>query len=480
MSSTEKVGVRAPQAEFSELMSGLTLGGNESELNGRNVAIPPRQQINGEGGHDTTTGDNEANRPHTFRIDAQKLIGHGSFGAVFLAKVVETDEMVAIKKVLQDKRFKNRELQIMKQLAAQPHPYIVTLKQHFESKGNRNDEEYLNLVLEYVPETIYSVAKYFTKRKESMPIFSVKLYMYQLARALAHIHGMGICHRDIKPHNLLVDPIRHKLKLCDFGSAKAFVPGEPNVAYICSRFYRAPELIFGSTMYSTAIDVWSHGCVFAELLSGTPVFPGSSGVDQLVEIIKVLGTPTKDELKSMNPSYQEFRFPMIRSHPWNTILKPHTPADCLDLVSRLLVYVPSTRLKSIETCAHRFFDELRMPTTTMPDGSPLQPELFQFTTEELVLAPELLTVLTPPHVGPQNNHFVSPINIYQHNGSLSSSSNSSSSSSTNRNSTALQGITSATSSSSAAIAAHGITNNTSNSQPEDFSNLTAPANSKMG
>jgi len=84
-----------------------------------------------------------------------------------------------------------------------------------------------------------------------------------------------------------VDPVRHKLKLCDFGSAKAFVPNEPNVAYICSRFYRAPELIFGSTMYTTAIDVWSHGCVFAELLSGTPVFPGSSGVDQLVEIIKV-------------------------------------------------------------------------------------------------------------------------------------------------------------------------------------------------
>lgn len=85
-----------------------------------------------------------------------------------------------------------------------------------------------------------------------------------------------------------MDPIRHVLKLCDFGSAKAFVKGEPNVAYICSRFYRAPELIFGSTDYDTAIDVWSEGCVFAELLIGSPIFPGSSGVDQLVEIIKVV------------------------------------------------------------------------------------------------------------------------------------------------------------------------------------------------
>lgn len=93
--------------------------------------------------------------------------------------------------------------------------------------------------------------------------------------------------RDIKPHNLLVDPVRHILKLCDFGSAKAFVKGEPNVAYICSRFYRAPELILGATDYTTAIDVWSAGCVFAELLTGHPIFPGISGVDQLVEIIKV-------------------------------------------------------------------------------------------------------------------------------------------------------------------------------------------------
>jgi serine/threonine protein kinase len=217
------------------------------------------------------------------------MIGHGSFGAVFLAKVVETDEMVAIKKVLQDKRFKNRELQIMVQLSQQQHPYIVALKHHFQTKGMKtSDEVYLNLVLEYVPETIYSLTKYFNRRKESMPIFSVKLYMYQLARALGHIHGMGICHRDIKPHNLLVDPVKHVLKLCDFGSAKAFVKGEPNVAYICSRFYRAPELIFGATDYTCAIDVWSHGCVFAELLLGSPIFPGSSGVDQLVEIIKIL------------------------------------------------------------------------------------------------------------------------------------------------------------------------------------------------
>ena len=195
----------------------------------------------------------------------------------------------------------------------------------------------------------------------------------QMCRALGHIHAMGVCHRDIKPQNLLVDTRTHQLKLCDFGSAKVsllasqqivlhqhsasrqpvhsyccsrsrrtllwvlsqlhvnmqctsgcclqgrmpkhgvhsvhlerfiwaalthscvqiLVKGEPNISYICSRYYRAPELIFGATDYTAAIDMWSVGCVMAELLLGQPLFPGESGVDQLVEIIKVQTLPSK-------------------------------------------------------------------------------------------------------------------------------------------------------------------------------------------
>lgn len=90
------------------------------------------------------------------------------------------------------------------------------------------------------------------------------------------------------------------------------VQGEPNIAYICSRYYRAPELIFGATDYTPAIDMWSSGCVMAELLLGQPLFPGESSVDQLVEIIKVLGTPTKQELYAMNKNYTEFKFPQVK------------------------------------------------------------------------------------------------------------------------------------------------------------------------
>jgi len=211
-----------------------------------------------------------------------KVVGNGSFGVVFQATCVESGDTVAIKKVLQDKRFKNRELQIMRVL---DHPNIVRLKHCFYST-NEKEEVYLNLVLEFVPDTVYRLSKMYSKSAQRMPDVLVKLYTYQMARALANIHSGGVCHRDIKPQNLLVDTRTHQLKLCDFGSAKILVRTEPNISYICSRYYRAPELIFGATEYTTAIDIWSLGCVMAELLLGQPLFPGESGVDQLVEIIK--------------------------------------------------------------------------------------------------------------------------------------------------------------------------------------------------
>jgi glycogen synthase kinase 3 beta len=126
----------------------------------------------------------------------------------------------------------------------------LSLYSHHQPK---KDEVYLNLVLEYVPETVYRASRHYAKLKQTMPMHYIKLYMYQLLRSLAYIHSVGICHRDIKPQNLLLNPPTGVLKLCDFGSAKILIEGEPNVSYICSRYYRAPELIFGATNYTTNI-----------------------------------------------------------------------------------------------------------------------------------------------------------------------------------------------------------------------------------
>lgn len=169
------------------------------------------------------------------------------------------------------------------------HPNIVELKAFYYSNGERvcqptylpqptrslwlmltqreqKDEVYLNLVLEFVPETVYRASRYFNKLKTTMPMLEVKLYIYQLFRSLAYIHSQGICHRDIKPQNLLLDTNSGILKLCDFGSAKILVENEPNVSYICSRYYRAPELIFGATNYTTKIGIFTPSTTHSLLL----------------------------------------------------------------------------------------------------------------------------------------------------------------------------------------------------------------------
>lgn len=178
------------------------------------------------------------------------------------------------------------------------HPNIVQLKAFYYSNGERvslpyivivcfdpaltmaptrqKDEVYLNLVQEFVPETVYRASRFFSKMKTTMPILEVKLYTYQLFRALAYIHSQGICHRDIKPQNLLLDPNTGILKLCDFGSAKILVENEPNVSYICSRYYRAPELIFGATNYTTKIGKLETTAVLFSVVCEMEVLTGSA------------------------------------------------------------------------------------------------------------------------------------------------------------------------------------------------------------
>lgn len=139
---------------------------------------------------------NDEKKATNFTYNADRVVGNGSFGVVFQATIAETGETVAIKKVYQDKRYKNRELQIMRDLF---HTNVVQYKHAFYTQGDKQDEIYLNVVMEYVPETVYRVIKHYSKNKQPVPILLIKLYVYQAFRALAYIHALGYCHRDIKP-----------------------------------------------------------------------------------------------------------------------------------------------------------------------------------------------------------------------------------------------------------------------------------------
>ena len=301
--------------------------------------------------------DHLNNKQNTHTYALIKPTGNGAFGMVYQAKDTKTGQIVAIKKVFQDKRYKNRELSILKELK---HVNCCYLYDHFYTTASDNpDEEYLNLIMEYMPETLYRELRTYTKLHKPMPTLLIKLYAYQIIRGLAYMHALGICHRDMKPQNILIDPQTHELKICDFGSAKKLVPGEPNVSYISSRPYRAPELIFGATEYTPAIDLWSGGCCIAELVLQQPIFSGDSSLEQIIEIIKVLGTPNKAQIIAMNPEYTEYRFPVIKPESWDKVFKgKNMPKEFLDLMDKMLCFAPEQRTKPLYLLGHPFFDEL--------------------------------------------------------------------------------------------------------------------------
>lgn len=373
------------QSSSSQMTQQAGNGDTDQSSSSQQQQQPPSDRSTEASG--SSSGNNGTNESEEQMYQAERVIGNGSFGVVYQATVQSTGDTVAIKKVLQDRRYRNRELQIVRMMN---HPSVVSVKDCFYSRGERRNDVYLNLVMEYIPETIYKTIKNHARAKSYIGLFYVKVYMYQMCRSLAYIHSLGICHRDIKPQNLLLEPNAHIVKLCDFGSAKILVRGEPNVAYICSRYYRAPELIFEATDYTVAIDVWSLGCVFAELLVGKPLFQGNSGVDQLVEMIRVLGTPSREQILAMNRSYTQFNFPQVESYPWERLLrhKPSATPEAIDLIDKMLQYEPNVRISAFEALAHPFFDDLREASTTLPNGKPLPP-LFNFTNEEIAKAKKL-------------------------------------------------------------------------------------------
>jgi glycogen synthase kinase 3 beta len=222
----------------------------------------------------------------------------------------------------------------------------------------------------------------FNKNKETFPLYLIKLYSFQIVRSLAYMHSKGVLHRDIKPQNVLIDSSTNKVHICDFGSAKKFNGDEQNVAYICSRYYRPPELIFGNMDYDSSIDTWSFGCVLAEMLLGKPLFQGDSTVDQLLQIIKVLGVPDTEQLQFLNKhNTLKYEFPLVRP---TTISKIFTgfPKEAINLLQKIFIYEPFNRLNAYEIMAHPFFDDLRNSDISQ-NGKYIFPSIFDFSESEI-------------------------------------------------------------------------------------------------
>ncbi|KAK2955260.1 putative Glycogen synthase kinase-3 beta [Blattamonas nauphoetae] len=314
--------------------------------------------------------------PNHFDISTSQLIiqdrvGTGTFGDVFQVKLPNSDTLYAVKKVMQNRHFRNRELQIMKVL---DHPNCVKMKQFFINRDPSTNNSYLNIVMEFVPSTLAHVNKQYVRAGQHVPIDQIRIYSYQLLRACAYIHGFGIVHRDLKPQNVLVNPQTGELKLCDFGSAKAILEGEESICYICSRYYRAPELVFGARFYGTASDLWGIGCIICELILGRPLFPGENNDDQMKKIVQIMGIPTKEDLKDMKA---EYRCPYLSVNPitLRKILPANLDPSLLDLVTQLLTYSPSKRPTAFNSLNHPFFDPLSDALPSSPATTESKPPL---------------------------------------------------------------------------------------------------------
>mmetsp|Transcript_23656 Transcript_23656/g.50494 ORF Transcript_23656/g.50494 Transcript_23656/m.50494 type:complete len:343 (+) Transcript_23656:102-1130(+) len=237
-----------------------------------------------------------------------RLLGRGTFGAVYHASVAgPVPHHVAIKAVKHRDGDGNVEMAILRELRGSPN--IVALLGCFVTGSG--EEKRLNLVLEYLSDNLLRIIRHCRQLGRWLNVIDVSLYMHQLLRGLGVLQREAIVHRDLKPANLLVDSSTKILKICDFGTAKQLEPkredgrGSDNRPYICSRYYRAPELILSAPHYGTAVDLWSAGCILAELLINQPLFTGEDGVSQLVAIMEILGTPSRHELYAMNPHYDE-------------------------------------------------------------------------------------------------------------------------------------------------------------------------------
>uniref|UniRef100_H3G5N4 Cyclin-dependent kinase 2 homolog n=1 Tax=Phytophthora ramorum TaxID=164328 RepID=H3G5N4_PHYRM len=200
----------------------------------------------------------------------EKIIGEGTYGIVYKAKEKATGEYVAIKKfkTANDEQLSKREIQACSMLS---HPNIVSYRNSFRHDG------LLHLVFDYVCE---GMVKLLSRNKKGVKPQEARRIIYQLCKALEYCHSNRIIHRDVKPDNILIDE-NGDIKLCDFGKLTVQFEGDPLSDYVSTRWYRPPEQELRLDRYSFDADVWSVGCVLMELLTGRPLFPGNTQIDQM-------------------------------------------------------------------------------------------------------------------------------------------------------------------------------------------------------
>jgi len=286
-------------------------------------------------------------------------LGEGTYGIVYKARNRDTDDIVALKRIRLESVDEGvpctaiREISLLKELN---HPNIVRLCDviHTEKK--------LTLVFEYLDQDL---KQYLDECRGEISEANMKSFLYQLFKGVAFCHNKRVLHRDLKPQNLLINR-KGELKLADFGLARAFgIPMRNYSHEVVTLWYRAPDVLLGSRKYSTPIDIWSIGCIFAEMATGRPLFPGGNTNDQLMHIFRILGTPSAQTYPGIVELPEWDEFPQYKGKDIRKVV-PDLTEDGYDLLDRCLQYDPAKRITAEEGLEHPYFADISAELKAIP------------------------------------------------------------------------------------------------------------------
>ncbi|KAK2821623.1 hypothetical protein Q7C36_020966 [Tachysurus vachellii] len=290
-------------------------------------------------------------------------LGEGTYATVFKGRSKLTENLVALKEIRLEHEegapcTAIREVSLLKNLK---HANIVTLHDIIHT------DRCLTLVFEYLDSDL---KQYLDNCGNLMSMHNVKIFMFQLLRGLSYCHKRKILHRDLKPQNLLINE-KGELKLADFGLARAkSVPTKTYSNEVVTLWYRPPDVLLGSTEYSTPIDMWGVGCILYELATGRPMFPGSTVKEELHLVFRLMGTPAEETWPGIttNEEFKSYLFPLYRAQALINHV-PRLDTEGIDLLSALLLYDTRRRISAEASLRHAYFLSLGENIHSLPDTS---------------------------------------------------------------------------------------------------------------
>eukprot|EP00891_Asterochloris_glomerata_P007129 jgi/Astpho2/7129/fgenesh1_pm.00111_%23_1_t len=305
-----------------------------------------------------------------------KAIGKGAYGVVCSARHEGTKEKVAIKKItnafenLTDAKRTLREVKLLRHLK---HDNIIAVKD-IMAPPNKDRFNDVYLVYELMDTDLHQIIR----SSQALTDDHYQYFVYQILRGLKYVHTANVLHRDLKPSNLLLNA-SCDLKICDFGLARTSTEQNFMTEYVVTRWYRAPELLLSCEHYTAAIDIWSVGCILAELLQRKPLFPGKDYIDQLKLIIKTLGSPTEQDLSFISSSKARQyiqALPAAHRVQFKQVFPDANP-HAIDLLARMLQFDPRKRITVEEALQHPYLTQLHDPS-----AEPAAPQAFVYDVEE--------------------------------------------------------------------------------------------------